>query len=156
MGAGKSRIGRALAHRLERPFVDTDKVIEVDFGLSVADIFTRHGEPAFREAERTAIARLIAGPAQVMAIGGGAFVDRVNRDLLNAATTTVWIDPPFEVLLARIRRSDRRPLAAGRSDEELYRLWQERQDSYAQAHLRIRTSDEPAERFADAILAQLR
>jgi shikimate kinase len=155
MGAGKSRIGRLLAGRLVLSFVDTDKLIEQSFGCSVADIFRERGEAAFREAERALISRLLGEEARVIALGGGAFVDERNRDALNERACTIWLDPPFELILPRLRASADRPLASSRSETELRALWAERRSHYAQAQVRIHTWDRSPARIADRILAAL-
>lgn len=155
MAAGKSRIGRLLAERLGLPFVDTDKQIVLAYGLSVAEIFREHGEGEFRSAERRTIARLLEGPRQVIAIGGGAYVDPQTRETLNTHATTVWLDPPFDLVFRRLTKSSTRPLASGKTPAELRRLWDERRQCYAMAQVHIRTSDAPAGIFADEILEQL-
>jgi shikimate kinase len=155
MAAGKSKIGRRLADQLGLPFVDTDREIEAASGMQVAEIFAGEGEAEFRRAEREAIARLLEGKAKVIAVGGGAFVDPENRARLKEASRTVWLDPPFEVLLSRLARSNARPLATGRSEVELRALWEARRTSYAEADVRIATSDENPQRYVDEIIAQL-
>src|SRR3546814_6608061 len=89
MGAGKSCIGRLLAGALGLPFLDADKEIEAAAGCTVEDIFTAHGEAAFREGERRVIARLLAQPRMVLATGGGAFMDPETRHLLRERATSV-------------------------------------------------------------------
>ena len=155
MAAGKSKIGRRLADQLEMPFLDTDREIEAATGMRVAEIFATKGEAEFRRAERETITRLLEGEAKVIAVGGGAFVDPENRARLKETSRTVWLDPPFEVLLSRLARSNARPLAAGRSEGELRALWETRHTSYAEADLRIATSDEDPQRYVDEIIAQL-
>lgn len=155
MGAGKSKIGRLLAARLDLPFIDTDSAIEQSFGLSVAAIFREHGEAAFREAERALISRLPDEEAQVIALGGGAFVDQGNRDILNRAARTVWLDAPFALIMSRLQRSADRPLAANRNETELRTLWAARRDHYAEAHVRVRTADVDPARTVDRILKAL-
>jgi shikimate kinase len=155
MAAGKSKIGRRLADQLGMPFVDTDLEIEAVRGMPVAEIFAREGEAEFRRAECEILVRLLGGEAKVIAIGGGAFVDPENRARLKEASRTVWLDPPFEVLLSRLARSNARPLATGRSEGELRTLWEKRRSSYAQADLHIATSDEDPQRYVDEIIAQL-
>src|SRR5206468_2704721 len=114
MAAGKSLIGGLLAERLGIPFVDTDKVIEDEFGTSIAGIFRDRGEQVFRDAERSLIRRLLDGSERVIAAGGGAFIDPDTRGSLNRHAQTVWLDPPFEVIMVRIAGSDVRPLVSGR------------------------------------------
>jgi shikimate kinase len=155
MGAGKSKIGRMLAKRLELPFIDTDKAIEEAAGCSVADIFREYGEARFREAERSIIVRLLNEEPRVIGLGGGAFVNESNRAALNKGARTVWLDPPFEFILPRIRRSTDRPLASSRSDDELRALWVDRRSHYAHAHARIRTWDANPVRIVDRIVAAL-
>jgi shikimate kinase len=155
MAAGKSRIGRLLAERLRLPFVDTDATIEESYRLSVTDIFREHGEAEFREAERALVARLMSEEPKVVALGGGAFVDLRNRDTLNSRAWTVWLDPPFEVIIPRLKRSTARPLASSRSEAEVRALWQERRQFYAKAHLRIETSDADPAQIVDQIIHQL-
>ena len=156
MAAGKSKIGRRLADQLGMPFVDSDRQIEAASGMQVVQIFATKGEAEFRRAERAAIARLLEGEAKVIAVGGGAFVDPENRATLKEGSRTVWLDPPFEVLLSRLARSTTRPLATGRSEGELRALWEKRRVSYAEADVRIATSDEDPQRYVDEIIAQLR
>lgn len=152
MAAGKSRVGRMLAERLGVSFVDSDAEIEVSTRMSVADIFRHLGEPEFRRIERRTIADLIEGEPQVISIGGGAFLDPDTRELLNREATTIWLDPPFELVWERVSRSNKRPLAAGKSPEELRQLWQSRREHYEQAQIRIPTSEGPPTQVVEAIL----
>ncbi len=155
MGAGKTTIGRLLARRLGLRFVDTDEEIERTFGLSVAEIFARHGEAEFRAAERELIAKLTCGEALVLSLGGGAYLDVKTREALNARSTTIWLDAPLEVLIERVSRSSARPLAYGKSTHELRRLWEGRRSSYAKAHIRVETTAEDPNDVVDRIVDQL-
>lgn len=155
MAAGKSKIGRQLAERLGLAFVDVDAAIEQEYGCSISDLFRDRGEPQFRKAERSHILRLVAGQPHVVAVGGGAFADDQNRELLNRSSRTVWLDTPFELILARLRRSTGRPLAINRSESELRALWDERQDAYRTAEIRIDTSDADVDRIIERIIAAL-
>ena len=113
MGAGKTSVGRRLAKRLSLPFADADAEIEAAAGLSIAEIFERFGEAHFRDGERRVIARLIEGPRQVIATGGGAFMNDETRALILARCTTIWLDGDIDAL-GRARRSPRPPAAARR------------------------------------------
>jgi shikimate kinase len=155
MGTGKTTIGRSLAQRLGMPFFDTDREIEKAFGLSVPEIFAERGEPEFRATERELVSRLLPGPAKILSLGGGAYVDFQTREAVNRVATTVWLDPPFELILARLARSNMRPIASEKSPEELRRLWNERRASYANAHLRIVTSDGEPREAVEQILKAL-
>jgi len=155
MAAGKSRIGRLLARRLNLPFVDTDSRIEEHFRRSVTEIFSQLGEAEFRRAEREVISRLLSQEAKVISVGGGAFIDNETRSTVNGQAVTVWLDVPFDLVLARLSRSESRPLAAHKSEQEIRALWDQRRTYYAQAHLRIATGKRDPERVVDAIIAQL-
>jgi len=155
MATGKSKIGRILAERLKLQFVDSDKMIEDRFGLSVAEIFSDHGEAAFRSAERETIADLMAGDARIVALGGGAFVDPETRDLLGRVSRVVWLDTPFDLLWPRLTRSDKRPLAANRSEADLRALCEQRRQYYGQAHIRIDCSSDRPEDTVHQILDAL-
>ncbi len=91
MGAGKSSIGRRLAQLLALPFTDADAEIEAAAGVSVEEIFARDGEAAFRSGERRVIARLLDNPVQVLATGGGAFMDPETRALIRARAISIWL-----------------------------------------------------------------
>jgi shikimate kinase len=118
-------------------------------------MFRERGEPAFREAERALIIRLLGEAPRVIGLGGGAFVDERNRDALNACADTVWLDIPFEVILPRLQRSANRPLVVNRSEAELRALWAERRRYYSQAHVRIHTWDANPARIVDRIVTAL-
>lgn len=161
MGAGKSTVGRRLARRLGLPFVDSDAAIEDAAGCSAAEIFEKYGEADFRDGERRLVARLIDGEVRVIATGGGAYVDPRTRQLLNERAITVWLDAPVEVLADRTSRRDTRPLL--RTDdpkETLERLAKERQPSYAEAHIHVKSGrgahNEVVESILEALDAHLR
>ena len=119
MGAGKSTVGRRLARRLGLPFVDADEEIERAADHSISEIFDRFGEPAFRDGERRVIARLIEGPAKVIATGGGAFMNEGTRALILARCTAIWLDADVETLAERVARRDCRPLLRDKEPKEV-------------------------------------
>ncbi len=110
MGAGKSSIGRKLAQRLNLPFVDADTEIERAAGMSISDIFAKHGEPYFRAGEARVIARLLDGGPQVLATGGGAFMNPQSREAIRAKGISVWLKAEYEVLMKRLKRRNDRPM----------------------------------------------
>ena len=110
MGAGKSSIGRRLALRLGIPFVDADTEIEKAAGMTIPDIFATHGEAEFRAGEARVIARLLEGGPQVLATGGGAFMNADTRAAIAAKGISVWLKAEFDVLMRRIKRRHDRPL----------------------------------------------
>jgi shikimate kinase len=143
MGVGKSSIGRRLAARLSIPFVDADSEIEKAAGMSVADIFARHGEADFRSGEARVIARLLESGPQVLATGGGAFMNQKTRDAIRAKGVSIWLKAELEVLLRRIskRRSERPLLATDDPATTLRNLLTEREPVYAEADLTVQSSD---------------
>lgn len=137
MASGKSTVGELLADRLGVPFVDTDALIEEEFGMSIAEIFHERGEATFRQAERELILDLLADGLRVIAAGGGAFIDPVTRTRLAQSAQTIWLDPPFEAIETRLTQSSGRPIAAARNAQQLRELWMERRAFYARANLHV-------------------
>ena len=152
MAAGKSTVARALASRLRWRAEDIDELIEARERRPIADIFASHGEPYFRAAERDILRLLMPLRHVVVATGGGTFMDVENRTAINLDGLSVWLDVPFEELLARIPNDGRRPLAADRTAME--RLFMLRVAAYSTARLRIDASGLPPEEVAERILAQ--
>ncbi|MDP6475449.1 MAG: shikimate kinase [Alphaproteobacteria bacterium] len=157
MGSGKSAIGRRLAARIGMDFVDADAEIEKAAGLSIGDIFEVHGEQAFRDGERRVIARLLAGPAHVLATGGGAFMDEETRAKIGARAFSVWLRADFDVLLRRVSRRDNRPLLKVDNKEEvLRRLIEERYPIYEEADIIVQSRDGPHEETVNEVIAALK
>lgn len=156
MGSGKSTIGRRLASRLQMKFADADEEIERAADMSVADIFTRFGEPHFRDGERRVIARLLEGPPIVLATGGGAFMNDETRALILNDSLCIWLDADVDTLVERVARRDTRPLLKGRDAGEVLReLAALRNPVYAQAHLHIPSASSPHESTVRAIMEAL-
>ena len=143
MGVGKSSVGRRLAALLGIPFVDADSEIEKAAGMSVADIFSRHGEADFRSGEARVIARLLEGGPQVLATGGGAFMNPNTRHSIREKGVSVWLKADLDVLLRRIskRRSERPLLQTPDPAETLRALLAEREPIYAEADLTVQSRD---------------
>lgn len=156
MGAGKSALGRRLAQRLGVCFKDADAEIEAAAGCSIDEIFSRYGEKAFRDGERRVIARLLEEPPQVIATGGGAFVDAQTRAKMRETATTIWLRAPLDLLLARTQRRDTRPLLKeGNPRETLERLLREREPIYAEADLTVDSVDGPHQFAIERIVEAL-
>jgi shikimate kinase len=153
MGVGKSSVGRRLAGRLAIPFVDADAEIEKAAGMSIADIFARHGEAYFRSGEARVIARLLEGGPQVLATGGGAFMNADTRALIKMKGVSIWLQAEYDVLVRRIskRRNERPLLQTADPAETLRQLLIEREPIYAQADLTVQSR----EVAHDAIVADI-
>jgi shikimate kinase len=156
MGAGKSSIGRRVALRLGIPFIDADAEIEKAAGMSISDIFAIRGEAEFRAGEARVIARLLESGPQVLATGGGAFVNPETRAAVAAKGISIWLKADFDVLLKRIRRRHDRPLL--KTDDPgstLRKLMQERDPIYALADLTVQSRDVLHDKIVDEIVSAL-
>jgi len=156
-GSGKSSVGRRLAAKLGLGFVDADsKIEEAAGGMSIADIFATHGEPYFRAGEAKVIARILESGPQVLATGGGAFMNAQTRAQVRARGISVWLRADFPVLLRRIKRKNERPLFKnGDYEGTLRRLLAEREATFAEADIVVASQDGPHEITVDAIIAEL-
>jgi len=150
MGAGKSSIGRRLAARLGIPFIDADAEIESAAGMTIPEIFDKHGEPYFRAGEARVIARLLNNGPQVLATGGGSLMDAQTRALIGEKGVSIWLKADIDVLLKRTKRRNDRPLA-----EKIKDLLPIREPLYAQADIVVQSRDEPHENIVDEIMTQL-
>jgi shikimate kinase len=156
MGAGKSSVGRRLAARLGLAFVDADSEIETAAGMSIADIFSAHGEAYFRSGEARVIARLLEGGPQVLATGGGAIMNPDTRAAICAKAVSIWLNAEYDVLLRRVRRRTDRPmLKTADPAETLRRLLAERSPTYAQADVTLNSRDAPHEMIVNEAIAAL-
>jgi shikimate kinase len=157
MGVGKSTVGRRLAKRLERPFVDADAEIETAAAMSVSDIFAKLGEPEFRAGETRVIRRLLEGERKVLATGGGAMINPETRALLKAGSLTVWLRADLDVVVQRVSRRDTRPLLRGKDPKAtLTALAEARYPIYAEADLTVEVGGGTHAQAVDAVLAALR
>lgn len=142
MGAGKSTVGRRLAQRLKLSFVDADTAIEEAAGMTIPEIFERHGEEYFREGERRVIARLLEEGQHVLATGGGAFMNETTRDNIRKAGVSVWLKAGLPLLMKRVsRRSDRPLLQADDPEAVMSRLMDQRYPIYAQADVCVESRE---------------
>lgn len=154
-GAGKSTVGALLARALRTTFTDTDDLVEEATGKSVAEIFVDDGEPAFRALERAAVGRGLAGPAGVLALGGGAVLDPATRAAL-ASHTVVHLEVGLAGAAQRVGLNRDRPLLLGNPRSQLKRLMDERRPLYAEvAVLTVDTDGRSAAQVAEAVVAAL-
>ena len=160
MGAGKTTVGRRLASRLDRQFIDSDEEIERAAGMRIEDIFRLRGEDDFRAGEVKVIARLLKEPGIVLGTGGGAFMNEQTRSLIRACAVSVWIKAELDVLFARVSRRGNRPLLKTADPRAtLQRLIDERYPVYAAADVTVVSRDVPHDQVAtdviEALLAHL-
>jgi shikimate kinase len=156
MGVGKTSIGRRLAQQLRLPFVDADTEVEAAAGATIEEMFERHGEAAFRDGERRVIARLLDRPVQVLATGGGAFMDPATRALIRARCLSIWLRAALPLMLARVARRNNRPLLkAGDPGVILERLIAERYPFYAEADIIVDSIDGPPDLTLERVMAAL-
>lgn len=157
MGVGKTTVGRRLAKNLNLPFVDADEEIEKAAGLSISEIFDRFGEDYFRDGERRVIARLMSSKKQVIATGGGAFMNDQTRASILSGATAIWLDASLKTLLKRVARRDTRPLLRNGDPEQILRnLIKNRNPVYAQAHVHVTGDDSPHEITVENIIKALK
>ncbi|WP_027258767.1 shikimate kinase [Leisingera aquimarina] len=157
MGAGKTAVGRALAARLDVPFLDSDHEIEAAANMTIPEIFSRDGEPFFRQKERQVIARLLEEERGVLSTGGGAFLAEENRNVITAKGVSVWLQADLEVLWNRVRHRDTRPLLRTADPRAtLSGLYRDRVPLYAKADLTVVSDGQAAiETMVDRVLEAL-
>jgi shikimate kinase len=157
MGVGKSSIGRRLAARLAIPFVDADAEIEKAAGMSIPDIFAGHGEADFRSGEARVIARLLETGPQVLATGGGAFMNEATRATIKIKGVSIWLAAEFDVLMRRIakRKNDRPMLQTDDPAATLRHLLAVRDPIYALADLTVQSREAPHEAIVSEIVTAL-
>jgi shikimate kinase len=154
MGCGKTTVGQLLSARLKWDFVDLDDEIESKSAMKIADVFDQLGEPAFRAMEREALLRQISfvrrGRARVVALGGGTFVAPGNREILELAGVSIWLNAPVDQLWERVAKEDQRPLARNRQAFEA--LFEKRGPGYARADFTVEVGPDGPETVVDQIL----
>jgi shikimate kinase len=142
MGAGKTSVGRRLAEKLGIPFVDADHEIEAAAGKSIAEIFADHGEAYFREGERRVIQRLIANGTQVLATGGGAWMNDETRARIQDHGISVWLKASLPLLMKRVLKRQDRPLLKTDDPQAVMRtLMEKRYPVYALADVTVESRD---------------
>ncbi len=154
MGCGKTTVGQRLAARLKWDFVDLDDEIERKSGMKIADVFEQLGEPAFRATERQALLEQISFVrrcrARVVALGGGTFVAPGNRETLEQAGISIWLNAPVDQLWERVTKEDQRPLARDRQAFET--LFEQRAPEYAKSDFTVQAGSDGPETVVDEIL----
>ena len=156
MGVGKTTVGRRLAAALDLPFEDCDEAIEQAAGMTVSEIFDNFGEDEFRRGERRVIERLMTGDPKVIATGGGAFVNDETRALIKDHGLSIWLSADIATLAERTGRRDTRPLLRGVNRAKvLADLLEAREPFYAQADMKVESTDGPHGDVVQTILEKL-
>jgi shikimate kinase len=156
MAVGKSAIGRTLAKKLRRRFVDLDRVIERAEGRKVREIFEHKGEAYFRQLEKQALAEVLEKNNQIIATGGGVILDDQNLQILREKALLIGLSAEMDVLLARAGDATKRPLLQGSNRRErIEDLLRQRAARYAQAHVTIDTSNLTVDQVVKKIMGML-
>jgi len=158
MGAGKTTVGRALARRLKREFIDTDKLLVERTGVAVATVFEIEGEEGFRRRESALLRELCEGEGRVVATGGGIVLSGDNRDAMRESGTVIYLRARLESLWERTRQDTSRPLLATPNPrEKLAELLKQREPLYrAAAHIVVDSGSQSASTLANRVAAALR
>lgn len=156
MGAGKTTVGRRLAAKLGRHFIDSDEEVEKAAGMTIEDIFKAHGEADFRAGEVRVIARLLKDQDLVLGTGGGAFINAETRALVKTSAVSVWIKADFDLLFQRVQRRSNRPLLKTANPRQtLQDLIDKRYPVYAEADVTVVSRDVPQDQVATEVIEAL-
>lgn len=153
MGAGKTTVGRRLAARLGRAFLDSDEEIEKAAQMTIPEMFAERGEAEFRSGETRVIARILKDEDIVVATGGGAFINPDTRALIKSVALSVWIKADFDLLFARVSKRSNRPLLKTENPRKTLRtLIETRYPIYSEADVTVVSRDVPHEAVADDLI----
>ncbi|WP_217596609.1 shikimate kinase [Cohnella sp. GbtcB17] len=154
MGAGKTTIGKVLAAKLSREFIDVDELISTERGMPVTEIFRTFGEEAFRRMEKDYIGELcLQKQDAVLSLGGGAFLKEDTRELCMANAAVILMDIPWEQWKTRLPLiRDSRPILQNKTDEEIQALYESRQAIYERHHFRVDAGSQTPEAAAQEIV----
>ena len=155
MGAGKSSVGRILATRLGRCFVETDEMITATEGRPIPEIFAEKGEAHFRALEDEAVRLLALKRGDVIATGGGLPCGAGRAEALRAIGTVVWLSGDFGALYERALRGGDRPMLSGKTREQADALYEARKPFYAKADLKVDTTGLNPDQVAAEVLKAL-
>ena len=138
MGAGKSTLGKIVAKKQGLKFIDTDRNVEKNNGMKIDEIFNKKGEKFFREEEEKVVMESMQNENCVIALGGGAFINKTIRDHVLKKSISIWLDADLKILRERIRLNKKRPLLNVKNDKlKLSQLYNERKDIYKLADHKI-------------------
>ena len=154
MGAGKSTVGRHLAQKLGWKFIDLDEEIERRERRSIAEIFRESGEPHFRKLEKLYLQEVSSARNAIIALGGGAFMDPLNRDLAGRTGLTVWLKVSFANAADRVKIDGTRPKFTDR--DQAQKLHESREALYGLAKFHVATDTRTPESIAEEIAGAVR
>ena len=137
MGSGKTTIGKSLSQRLNMQFADIDDIIEKKNGLSISMIFEQRGEKTFRQEEEEESKNALKRSNIIIALGGGAFINKNIRDEIKKNSVSIWLDLDVEILYKRVNLSQKRPLLKNSSKEDIKKIYNDRKKIYSLADFKI-------------------
>jgi len=152
MGSGKTTIGKSLSQRLEMGFADIDAIIEKKVGLSISEIFEMKGEKAFREEEEKESKKILKKTNLIIALGGGAFINKNIRNEIKKSSVSVWLDLDIKMLYKRVKESKKRPLLKNSSEEELIKIYNLRKKIYSLADFKVQCGSKNKEQIITEVL----
>ena len=152
MGSGKSTIGRILSKKTNSRLIDTDELIEKETNLKIKDIFRKKGEIFFREIEEKITIEALKSSNNIIAIGGGAFLNDKIRKEINNNSISIWLKWSEEILISRIKNSKKRPKAYLLKEEQLANLIKDRSEIYSKADYKIDCDSLKKNEISDKIL----
>ena len=153
MGVGKSTIGRKLANKLKLKFADIDRIIEKTQKKTIEDIFKKDGEKYFRKIEKKITLAELNKSHQVIALGGGTFLNKSIRSQVNNSSLSFWLDISLDVLYARLKKSKKRPLLNdGNLEETINKIYSERKKIYNESNYKIKCDSLEVEKIVSKIM----
>ncbi len=155
MGSGKTSIGSLVAKKLKLNFIDVDKEIEKELGLSISKIFETKGEGYFRKFEEKITIKILKISSSVVSLGGGAFVNKVIRKEILKNHISFWLNWDNNTLLNRIKSSKKRPLAFNATENELIDLIKKRSNIYSKALYEIKCDKMSKSEIVNKVLKKL-
>ena len=160
MATGKTTVGKKLSSKLNIPFFDSDREIELVLGCSINEYFRTHGEAKFREVEQKTIIEKIKNNNDknfIMSLGGGAYLNHSIRKLINFVGISIWLNGNIDIIYNRLKKSkNERPLMVNfNTKEKLEKLLNERMFYYQNADIKVNIKNTSKENMADILLKQI-
>jgi shikimate kinase/shikimate kinase/3-dehydroquinate synthase len=155
MGSGKTSIGSLVAKKLKLNFIDIDKEIEKELGLTISKIFEVKGEDYFRELEEKLTLKILKTNSIVVSLGGGAFINKVIRKEILKNHISFWLNWDNKTLLNRIKNSKKRPIAFNSTENELIDLIKKRSNIYSKALYEIKCDELSKNEIIKKVLKKL-